>query len=341
MKPRSAFRNRGRSKGSPRSNSTFSEINRYLAPFSQHMNNFKSVDNIGLIKNYHLVKSPRAKTKIRDLLVYNNIKLVVKIALKYSNQGVPVDDLIQEGVLGLMKAIDKFDPGRGFLLPTYAVWWIRQAVSRAVQDQTNEDPYRVSNNFRDKISIVKVETYKLVRDSNGKWPTPEEVLVEIKKRDTQASENFTLEDVQKVQAHLTNRNIQLDVELESIESKETTSIESLFPDTIHSYADIDTMIQARRKFAESQEFLDTIEQYIYRLEIRMGVILKHRLGINGAEEMTLEELAQIFKVSRERIRQIEAKGYELLEKTLGLEKKELQYLILSHEEVGKIVGSDS
>ena len=341
MKPKSTFRKRGKSRGGPRSSNTFTEVNKYLVPFTQHMNNFENVSNVELARNYHQVNSPQTKTKIRDQLVYNNIKLVVKIALAYADQGVPVVDLIQEGVLGLMKAIDKFDPDRGFLFPTYAVWWIRQAVSRHVQDQTNEDPYRVSNNFRDKISIVKVETYKLVRDHSGKWPTPEEVLVEIKKRDTQVSEDFTLEDVEKVQAHLTNHNIHLNEDLQSIETDDPISIENLVPDTIHTYADIDTMVQARRQFEEDQRFLDLIEQYIYKLEIRMGVILKHRLGINGAEEMTLEDLAQVFKVSRERIRQIESKGFELLGNELGLNKGEIQDLILSHEEIGKIVGSDS
>ncbi|NQT50254.1 sigma-70 family RNA polymerase sigma factor [Candidatus Kuenenbacteria bacterium] len=340
MKPKSTFRKRGKSRGGQRSSTTFTEISKYLAPFSQHMNNFESVDNVELARNYHQVNSPRTKTKIRDQLVYNNIKLVVKVALAYANKGVPVVDLIQEGVLGLMKAIDRFEPERGFSLPTYAVWWIRQAVSRTVQDQTNEDPYRVSNGFRDKISIVKVETYRLVRDHNGKWPTPEEVLVEIKKRDTQASEKFTLEDVQNVQAYLTNHNIHLDEPLESIETDDTMSIESLVPDTIHTYADIDMMVQARRQFKENQEFLDLIEQYIYGLGIRMGAILKHRSGINGAEEKTLEELAQVFKVSRERIRQIEAEGHIILKSMIGLDKEEIKSLILSHEEVGKIVGSN-
>ena len=339
MKPKSAFRDFHRSRCRQQNNLMFTEINDYLAPFREHMDNFAKVDNVELMKDYIRSTSPRAKLKIRDRLIYHNIKLAVKVALYYSNRGVPTVDLIQEGVLGLMKAIDKFEPERGFLFSTYAVWWIRQVITRAVFDQTDEDPYRIPINFREKISIVKVETYKLVRDANGEWPSAEKILAEIKKRTSKICESFTLEDVLKAQIHMAVYNIHLDEELESFETGETTSVESMVADKTHNYANPENMVEARRQFEESQRFLDLLEEQIYSLGLRIGAILKHRLGINGAKEMTLEELGQIFKITRERIRQIELQGHAILQERLSLSKKDIQDLIIAHEEIAKIVSS--
>ena len=256
-------------------------------------------DDVAKLGNAEMIKTLKELTKAKAEMIEANLRLVISIAKKYNNRGVSLLDLIQEGNLGLMKGVEKFEYKRGYKFSTYATWWIRQAITRTVAEQSRT--IRVPMHMIDTINKILKAQKRLLQEM-GREPLSEELAEEL---------DMPAERVRSI-LNLAKQTI-------SLQTPVGTSGNTTIADFIEDEREDELHEENAFEFGEIKS---KIMEAVNCLTDRELGVLEMRMGLPDGINRTLEEVGNTFEVTRERIRQIEAKAVRKMSKPLKIRRVE-------------------
>lgn len=245
-------------------------------------------------EEFHYGKLAReGDVNARNRMIESNLRLVVKITRKYHNRGLALLDLINEGNLGLMHAVEKYEPERGFRFSTYATWWIKQSIERAIMNQTRT--IRLPVHVIKELNIYLTAARKMTREL-GREPSPEEIATRLDR---------PLEEVKQA-LHLTDDAISADAVVGNSEEGGKSLMEMLPDQNIIN--PVDTLLQ--------EDLSNSLTQCLEGLDERHRQVVCRRFGLEGFERQTLEEVGEAVGLTRERVRQIQLLALKELRRAL-------------------------
>ncbi len=274
-----------------KSNSMYTSDNEVLSSY------LEAIDKIPLLsyeEEYELaVRAKNGDKKARDKIVSSNLRFVVSVAKKYRGQGLALEDLIDEGNIGLMTAVDKYEPEKGYHFISYAVWWIRQSILKALAEQSR--PVRLPlNRSNELITIMKAKN-ELIAKGNS-FPRPEEI----------AAESGIDVDTVKNLLDITKEMVSLDSPLKSSDNGDDDSSLELF---ISDEGENPEGMMINHMMSKDVESLLSV------LSDKERDIIEKRFGFNSQDPMSLSQIGKEYNLTKERIRQIERNALEKLRKS--------------------------
>ena len=250
----------------------------------------------------------KGDTEAREIMITSNLRLVVKIAQEYSNLGLSVLDLINEGNMGLMKAVERFDPSKGGKLSTYASWWIKQAIKRALANQSKT--IRLPVHMVDRVTLIRRTAAKL-SEPLGREPTNEEIAETLNLPATRVS-------------HLRNVSTK-PASLDSpINEEDGSTLGEVVPDekSVDPYESL-----------KSKSLIGDVNLVLSMLEPREADIIRLRFGLDGRDPLTLEQVGEQIGITRERVRQLQDQALRDLRKKMAKYEKQRTVEEIKQEEI--------
>lgn len=250
----------------------------------------------------------KGDTKAREIMITSNLRLVVKIAQEYSNLGLSVLDLINEGNMGLMKAVERFDPAKGGKLSTYASWWIKQSIKRALANQSKT--IRLPVHMVDRVTLIRKTAAKL-SESLGREPTNEEIAETLNLPTTRVSH---LRNVSSKPASLDS----------PINEEDGSTLGEVVPDekSVDPYESL-----------KSKSLIGDVNLVLSMLEPREADIIRLRFGLDGRDPLTLEQVGEQIGITRERVRQLQDQALRDLRKKMAKYEKQRTVEEIKQEEL--------